>query len=232
MNVKDIRAKKSLPAQVSMAERIHFTHQFLIQAIVDHDGNTKSFEVLNSNPMVFMEADARFVLKADLAALDFARDLSSRCNVSTHFNIEPSSLINIPKQDYQPVHDNIVVEIVERGLEKLGTAKLNALIDAVHDLKDAGFKIAMDDVSWTKTEQYLFTHIQPEFIKTNDWVNLANIRPEIKDAEIVAEMVENEIHAQMARVLGADLLQGFYFSRPMPAEELFAPGNRTTIVTA
>lgn len=39
------------------------------------------------------------------------------------------------------------------------------------------------------------------------------------DLTILAEGVEQAVQAQVLQQLGCDVLQGFYFSRPMPAEQ-------------
>ncbi len=43
--------------------------------------------------------------------------------------------------------------------------------------------------------------------------------------DVVAEGVEDARTAAVVRDLGADVLQGFHFARPVPAEEVFAPAG-------
>ena len=38
--------------------------------------------------------------------------------------------------------------------------------------------------------------------------------------DVTAEGVENEQHAQLLTDMGANLLQGYHFARPMPADEV------------
>ena len=40
------------------------------------------------------------------------------------------------------------------------------------------------------------------------------------DLRVVAEGVETEAHADMLRSLGCELVQGYAFARPMPAEDI------------
>lgn len=164
--------------------------------------------------MLLINGSRSFLLEADFAAYEFATSFASQSNTVTHFNMEPTSLIDFPRQPYRWIHARMVVEVVERGLEDLSENDLATMIENLHLMRESGLKIAMDDTTWTKTEKYIIEKIHPDFIKTVDWHNLARSRERVGQAKIIAEMIENNTLARVARTLGADYLQGFYFPTP------------------
>lgn len=201
-------------------------HEFRLQAIIDTEtGEEAAFEVLNKKPYIFIFADANFILDADIQAMNFALDLAKRTSITTHFNLEPQSLIRLPTEEIQKTSGKVVMEIVERGLSKLDKNELDTLANKALALRKAGYLIAMDDVSWTEAEWYLFKLVEPDFIKTVDWKSLSTARNFAGQSQVIAEMVENETLAKVAKTLGADYMQGFFFDNPkdvltQPAESV------------
>lgn len=195
-------------------------HEFRIQTIVCHDGNACAFEVLNKNPALFASADEGFILEADLQAMSFAIELSKCWPGNIHFNMEATSLLNVGDLTHDSSHARVVVEIVERGLDTLSDANIKKLIKKLVAFKEAGFQLAMDDATWTQREQLIFKSVEPNYIKTVDWLSLADVSVQSGKTVIIAEMIENQTLADVARTLGADLLQGYHYETPAFAESL------------
>lgn len=197
----------------------HFRHEFRVQSIVDHNGKDVAFEVLNRDPLIFTTADDDFIFQADIEAMSFACEMAER-GAHMHFNIEPRSLIRLDAPPCRQLHKKVVVELVERGLDDLCRDDIATLIQAIRGLREAGFKIAMDDTTWTRRERYLFREISPDYIKTVDWKNLYKAKNTAGNTATIAEMVENKTLASVAKTLGADYMQGFHFETPKYVEDL------------
>jgi EAL domain-containing protein (putative c-di-GMP-specific phosphodiesterase class I) len=109
----------------------------------------------------------------------------------------------------------------------------HALIGALNALSEAGIKIDFDDfgtgyASLTHLKDYPVDRIKLDrsFITQlpHDRQSLGIVRAVISLAhelakEVVAEGVETEEQAVLLAELGCDFLQGYLFSRPMPAAE-------------
>jgi cyclic di-GMP phosphodiesterase Gmr len=91
----------------------------------------------------------------------------------------------------------------------------------------AGFRIAIDDAGpalphWRDMLQLPFNALKLDGTIAGD----ASLSAEIVDAAkraglfVVAEGIEDEATAQRMRGLGVDALQGFLYSRPLPAMAL------------
>jgi EAL domain-containing protein (putative c-di-GMP-specific phosphodiesterase class I) len=124
----------------------------------------------------------------------------------------------------------IGIEITERAL----VHELDA-VDAVLDqLRLLGFQLAIDDLgtgfsslSYLKRFPVSFLKIDREFVSglTQDAGDAAIVRAVVDLAhglglQAVAEGVEAADQALALRRLGCDIAQGYYISRPVPADEL------------
>lgn len=118
---------------------------------------------------------------------------------------------------------NVVIEIIESK-----TTDILALKRFIETHKDYGFLIALDDVGSghsnldriplvkpdvLKIDRSLINYIDKMYHKQEVFKSLVNLSKKI-GALVVAEGVEREEEAILVLELGADMLQGFYFSKP------------------
>lgn len=137
-------------------------------------------------------------------------------------------LLSAAKTHEIPPH-LLVLEITETAMMQSETVSLQVL----EDLRDCGFRIAIDDFgSGYSSLNYL--HKLPVHILKIDRALVEQItrsgqaplvKPIVEMAwslglEIIAEGVETADQAAQLAELGVDYLQGYYLSRPAPAENL------------
>lgn len=132
--------------------------------------------------------------------------------------------------------DKLILEITEGALMENTQAALAAL----QALRDHGIKIALDDfgtgyssMSYLKRLPINCIKIDQSFIRDflDDKENLAIVKAIISLSKnlgfsVTAEGVETLHQAEILKSLGCDMLQGYYFSKPVVAEELCALTNR------
>jgi len=120
---------------------------------------------------------------------------------------------------------NVAVEFLEERLEDV--ARFGALAAA---LRARGFLVVLDDVGAghsnldriplfrpdvIKIDRSLISGVGDDFYKQETLKSLVSLSRRI-GALVVAEGIETEAEAIVALQLGADLLQGFFLSRPQP----------------
>jgi EAL domain-containing protein (putative c-di-GMP-specific phosphodiesterase class I) len=124
---------------------------------------------------------------------------------------------------------NVIFEITERK----AIEDIMRVVSFVRELKDEGFRFAIDDFgSGYSSFYYLkylpvdFLKIEGEFIKTlpnspTDRVFIEGIVNVAKKMGIktIAESVENEKVLEVVKDLGIDYAQGYYLGKPEPLEE-------------
>jgi len=156
--------------------------------------------------------------------------------------------VNVSRIDiYDPELENKLLKIVsENGLE---TADLmleitesayadnaKGLIDTMSSLRDKGFKIEMDDFGSGYSSLNMLNTIPIDILK----MDMKFIRDMLKDEKslklvelvldiarffgfpVVAEGVEDEEQYRTLKEMGCDVIQGYYFSKPLPAADLKA----------
>jgi EAL domain-containing protein (putative c-di-GMP-specific phosphodiesterase class I) len=121
---------------------------------------------------------------------------------------------------------NVAVEFLEARFDDAG--RFGALASA---LRSRGFLMALDDVGAghsnldripllkpdvIKIDRSLITGVEKDFYKQETLKSLVSLSRRI-GALVVAEGIETEAEAITALELGADLLQGYFLSRPQPA---------------
>jgi len=125
--------------------------------------------------------------------------------------------------------NNVVFEITERK----AIEDIMRVVSFVRELKDEGFRFAIDDFgSGYSSFYYLkylpvdFLKIEGEFIKNlpnspKDRIFIEGIVSVAKKMGIktLAEFVENEEVLKVVKDLGIDYAQGYYFGKPEPLEE-------------
>ncbi len=107
------------------------------------------------------------------------------------------------------------------------------LTDVVNSLRDKGFKIEMDDFGTGYSSLNMITGIPIDVLKI-DMKFIRNMNKDEKSLKLVelvmdiarflnvpavAEGVEEESQVEKLKEMGCELIQGYYFSKPVPAEE-------------
>ena len=218
----------------------------VFQPIVSLDsGGTVGYEALIRGPSgsAFATPDKLFregARAGRLAELDWiCRAASCRAalmaglptTVPLFLNAEPATFRTPPPAQlidtFRAASDQlqVVVEITER---KLGSDP-GGLLAAVLRLREAGMRIALDDVGATTTSLAMMPLISPDVIKIDRGVVQGPITPaasavvnavlaeaERTGAAVLAEGIESPRHLAVARAMGATLGQGWLFGRPEP----------------
>jgi c-di-GMP-related signal transduction protein len=113
-----------------------------------------------------------------------------------------------------------------------------ALIEACRDLKAQGFRIALDDFSWTEAWQPLVE--MADYIKVDLSTTTERSRAELRERisnrhsnlhtdrpiRLILERVETHEDLALAVREGFTLFQGYYFCRPQIIEHQTMPPNR------
>ncbi len=121
-------------------------------------------------------------------------------------------------------HDNVVFEVVESDeIEDSGY-----LLDILKSYRQAGFKVALDDLGSGFSSLNLLHVLRPDYVKLDIALVRDIDRDPFKamlggkiieaaralDMSVVAEGIETESEFKWLRDNGANLLQGFYLARP------------------
>ena len=153
--------------------------------------------------------------------------------------------VNVSRIDiYDPELENRLINLVEsNGLqpeelmleitESAYSDNANGLIEMVNCLRDRGFKIEMDDFGAGYSSLNMLATIPIDVLKL-DMKFVRNMMKDKKsrklveviidiskffDFPLVAEGVEDEEQYLTLKILGCDIIQGYYFSKPIPPEE-------------
>ena len=121
--------------------------------------------------------------------------------------------------------ESVLLNDVDRSIEK------------VNQLKQRGFSIALDDFGTGYASMHYLTLFPLDTLKV-DRAFVMNILEDKRqyaiaksiinlakdlDLQVVAEGIETEQQRAVLLELGCDIGQGYLFSRPVPADELFKP---------
>jgi EAL domain-containing protein (putative c-di-GMP-specific phosphodiesterase class I) len=126
--------------------------------------------------------------------------------------------------------ERIVLELVEHA----PALDLDGFARSLHDLRDLGMRLAIDDLGIGSSNLRLLVECKPDYVKLDRYfvsgankcarkraVLAAVIRLAAElGAEIIAEGVESQAELELVRSLGVDLVQGYLFSKALPAAEL------------
>lgn len=137
--------------------------------------------------------------------------------------VEGSNYLLHQFEKYNINSRNVVIEINEA---KVTDNKI--LKSFIHHYREKGYLIALDDVGAgfsnldripicrpdiIKIDRYLLQNIHKDYYKQEVFKSLANLSNKIGSV-VVAEGIELEEEAVHALMLGAHMIQGFYFSKP------------------
>ncbi len=128
--------------------------------------------------------------------------------------------------------DDFLLEITESAYSDDGAQ----LIGAIRNLREAGFKIEMDDFGSGYSSLNSLSEMPVDIIKL-DMSFTRKIHENSKSlrvvelvvemaksigALVVAEGVENETQYKLLKQVGCDCVQGYFFSKPLPSEDFEA----------
>lgn len=133
---------------------------------------------------------------------------------------------------YQIPPSYIEIEFTETAMAK----DIALSIQTIHQLKQLGFTVAMDDFGSGYSSLTLLRSLPVDVVKLDRGFLAGNetdergkciIRSVIELSkqlkfETVAEGVETEEQAELCIGYGCDIMQGYYFSKPLPEEEFKA----------
>ncbi len=150
----------------------------------------------------------------------------SRVDIAAPDVIEFISRI-VKQNGLQP--SEYMLEITESAY----TEDSKRIIEVVEELRRLGHKVEMDDFGSGYSSLNMLTSMPIDALKM-DKAFIRNIKPGNKDMKLVelvlniaknlevpviAEGVETEEEYKMLKAAGCDIIQGYYFSKPVPPEE-------------
>lgn len=147
-----------------------------------------------------------------------------------HINLFPSTLINLPPQDFIELFDGIgkqklyCIEISEQQI--IGDPSY--LVEPVSQLRKAGALIAIDDLGFGKSCLESLILLEPDIVKIDKkCVTRASENPSLirslkrlvkmarsLEAEVIAEGIETEKDLILLQDLGVKFGQGYFLSKP------------------
>ena len=138
------------------------------------------------------------------------------------------TLINITKENGLDNKD-LLLEITESA----ATEEINIIIDKINELRMLGFKIEIDDFGTGYSSLSMINKIPLDALKI-DMIFIRNAFTSQNDNQMIkiiidiasylkvptiAEGVETIEQVAVLKTLGCDVVQGYYFSKPIPADE-------------
>ena len=161
------------------------------------------------------------------------------------FDYVPPVSINVSRIDIYDPHltDVLLGVLVKNGLstsdllleitESAYTRDSKQIIDTVSNLRELGFKVEMDDFGTGYSSLNMISELPIDALKLdiqfirgafssggdNKMLEMIVDIADYLSVPTIAEGVETEEQMLALQKMGCDLVQGYYFSRPIPAEE-------------
>ena len=180
----------------------------------------------------YVWADAAAHIRAWKERFGFALPVS--VNVSRVDLLDPSLVDKLQRivSDNGLSYGELLLEITESAC----TADAEQIIQKVHQLRRLGFRIEMDDFGSGYSSLSMLSSLPIDALKL-DMQFIRNAFRQHKDTRLleamirlaesfevptIAEGVETEEQLLTLKAMGCDIVQGYYFSRPLPADEFEA----------
>ncbi|WP_084222217.1 EAL domain-containing protein [Thermodesulfobacterium hydrogeniphilum] len=185
----------------------------------------------------YLEEHEEYLFKFEQIGLEKIIKQIERWKKPISFNLSAKSLQNTPFirkiiNIFPNIAKNLIIEITERELIKI----INIAIQNLKYLKskNTNIKLAIDDFGTGHANFSYLKDLPVDYVK----IDISFIRRITKGEkekklvkgiidlchnlgfETVAEGVETEEHYKILKELGCDKVQGFYFSKPLPPEEI------------
>ena len=161
----------------------------------------------------------------------FGKSVPVSVNVSRvdMFNPDLANIIHSIVRENNITQDDFILEVTESAY----TEDSDYIISMVQKLRSRGFFIEMDDFGSGYSSLNMLTNLPIDALKLDmQFVRSAFKRgkdtrlleivieiAESLDVPVIAEGVETEEQMLTLKELGCDIAQGFYFSKPVPAEQ-------------
>lgn len=183
------------------------------QPIFDHDGNVYAYELLyRSNG----SENAYNGISGDESTADvitnafFGLDVKNVIGGAKAFINFTGNLIKrgVPKMISPEL---LVVEVLENQLAD------EEILDAVQDLKERGYMIALDDFEYSGAYNDLFALgdlVKIDFRTPQKSIEETAYVCRYSNKLMLAEKVETQAEFEYAKKLGCTYMQGYYFARP------------------
>ncbi len=155
-------------------------------------------------------------ISVNLSRKDFYRDdiADVLCSIAEKYDLEP-------KKIHIEVTESAYVEAPEK------------LMEVLKDINDRGFVFELDDFGTGYSSLSLLADMPIDIVKLDKaFVQMMDKSPQARrvvsfiismvkwmNHYVVAEGVENEEQLNMLKSMDCNLIQGYYFSKPMPEEE-------------
>jgi EAL and modified HD-GYP domain-containing signal transduction protein len=198
------------PGEAAIDERVLLARQ----PILDRQDRVVAYELLyrpmplGGGPLDPLAATASVIVNG-------LSDVGLDALVGPHpayVNVTREFLLGVPSLPFAP--ERVVLELLED--QELD----DALLQALRDLVDAGFTIALDDFHYTPEQEPLLelATIVKLDVRALTSEQLAHDAAMLKarGLRLVAEKVETDEEARRCRELGFDAFQGYFFARPAP----------------
>ncbi len=164
----------------------------------------------------------------------YGRTLPVSVNLSRVDVIDPAleNTLDMLMEENGLTDGDLKLEVTESAC----TENVNQVIDVIERLRKKGYEIEMDDFGSGYSSLNMLSSMPIDVLKM-DRAFVSNMEYEEKDLQLVqlilgigrnlkipviAEGVETETQLRLLKELGCALVQGFYFSRPLPAAEFEA----------
>jgi diguanylate cyclase (GGDEF)-like protein len=160
--------------------------------------------------------------------LQVAVNLSSRCLADVEFPAEVEAML----AEFGVPAERLTLEITESGM----VGDTERPLPALHRLHQLGVRLSLDDFGTGYSSLSYLRRLPVDEVKIDktfvlgmatDSGDLAIVRSIVDlsrhlGLDAVAEGVETEMTLRLLQEMGCDSAQGFYFSRPLPAERFEA----------
>ncbi|GAA5316565.1 MAG: hypothetical protein AseanaTS_17690 [Candidatus Pelagadaptatus aseana] len=172
---------------------------------------------------------------AELAVSQISRWHKSGVDITVAINVSPRQLddpnfvkfLNSLCRQYRVDPKYIDIEIIESDF-------VNSRHPLLEALSESGFGLSIDDFGTGFSNLGYLSHFQPRQLKIDktfvdaietdvrrrDLVRSIVDLAHSQGIQVVAEGIESEAQAELLAAMKADLGQGYWFSKPMPAEAL------------
>ena len=221
-------------------------------------GRCVGFELLSRGPNGMFEEPGdlfRVSIERDLLAALDTRCLSNcletmrahgdRLPGQIHVNVYPSTLVGFDPEEFDRLfdtgdlgHQTLCVELSEQQV--LGEP--SQLRRRVHELKNRGVRVALDDVGFGRSSLEALIMLEPDVIKIDRafvqgcgtdrgkrvWLERLVAVARTLEASVIAEGIENRVDLDIVHSMGIDKGQGFLWDRPHPVETVRRGATRIT----
>lgn len=222
LNNEQIIGAESLIRWIEQGEIVYFPDQFI--PVFEKYGFIEEVDLYMFEQVCRISKDLKLMERDDITiSVNISRSTILKPNISEQFR-------SIAKQ-YQIEPEKIEIEITEGGC----TAYDVEIANQIQDIKQHGFILSLDDFGTGKSTLTNVNFFDMDIIKLDRYFlmnqihkpymtimlkNLIQLMHEL-ELSVIAEGVETIEDVETLRELGCDMVQGYYFSRPIPEAQFF-----------